>query len=260
MNYTLITGASRGIGKALAERCAIEGFNLLLVARSPDELNQTAAEIHQQYKVDVQVVPLDLLEDGAVEKLMRICEERGFYIRNLINNAGFGIWGPFEEVKLEDHNNLIKLNQQVLMSLIHYCIPMLKGFSSAHILNIASTAAYQPIPYFGVYAASKAFVLSFTQALRQELKKTSVKVTCLCPGPTDSEFYERSGFEKEGFNSALKMDATHVADLAITGMLAGKAVIVPGFSNKLGVYLGKRIPGTMGRLVGSFFKPDKKLK
>lgn len=259
MNYTLITGGNRGIGKALAERCAVEGFNLLLVARSKAELNQTAEEIHQQYKVDVQVIEMDLLEDGAPEKLVEICKEKGFYIRNLINNAGLGVWGPFSQVSLKEHLEVIRLNQQVLVGLTYLCIPMLREFTSAHILNIASTAAYQPIPYFSVYAASKAFVLSFTQALRQELKRTNIQVTCLCPGPTESEFYDRSGFAKEGFNSTLKMEASQVADLGITAMLEGKPVVVPGFSNKLGVFLGKRIPRTMGRVVGNFFKPPKKL-
>lgn len=259
MNYTLITGASRGIGAALAKRCAREGMNLLLIARSDELLKDLAHELSSTYRVEVVPIGLDLLEPHAVKRLYQYCVEKQYKIRVLINNAGFGIWGEFETVSLEEQLNMIRLNQHVMVELCYRFIPMLKEMPYAHILNVASTAAYQPVPYFSVYAACKTFVVSFSRSLRVELKKKKINISCICPGPTESSFFERAGFEKFG-TSGFKMETDEVAEAAIKGMIARKAIIVPGFSNRLGTYFSKYIPsGWTARIIAGYFRPKKSL-
>ncbi len=256
MNYTLITGASSGIGAALARRCAQEGFNLILVARSTASLEALSQEIQEEYKVQVQVITLDLLTPNAAHDLYHQCQKNDWQVRILINNAGMGLWGKFTEASLEHTVEMMQLNQQVLVELSHFFIPMLRAIPYAHILNVASTAAFQPIPYFSVYAASKSFVLSFSKALRNELKRDKINVSCLCPGPTDSKFFSKAGFEKINSSKGAIMKADVVADIAIQDLLDQVAVIIPGASNVFGAFLSKHLPsGLISGLVGKFFQP-----
>ncbi|MFA0964321.1 SDR family NAD(P)-dependent oxidoreductase [Roseivirga sp. BDSF3-8] len=255
MNYALITGASGGIGAAMARRLAEEGLNVLLVARSEDKLRELKAEIREEFRVGVEYLPLDLLEEGAVDTLLDWCHANEYFVRILINNAGVGEWGPFEEKDLQSQLSMMHLNQDVMVSLTHAFLEKMHTFSSAHILNVGSTASYQPIPFFAVYAATKAFVLSFTRALRHELRRSPINVSCLCPGPTDSDFFSRAGFISKQANSIM-MAPEAVADIAIKGLFKSKAVIVPGFSNGLGVVMSKILPqGMLSGIVGSIFKP-----
>lgn len=255
MNYTLITGASKGIGEALAIQCAKEGMHLILVSRSDDLLQDLAQELRSTYRVEVITVELDLLEPYAAKKLYQFCVEHQYQIRVLINNVGFGVWGDFEEIPLDEQLNMIRLNEAVMVELCFRFLPMLKEVPYAHILNMASTAAYQSVPYFSVFAASKAFVLSFSRSLRIELKKKKVNVSCVCPGPTQSEFWNRAGFEK--FSAiGFKMKPEEVAEAAIKGMISKKALIVPGFSNRIGTYFSKHMPaGWAARIIAGYFKP-----
>lgn len=254
MNYTLITGASKGIGQALAKQFARFNCNLFLTARSQHELDELAAGLRKEYKVRVEVLALDLLAEGAAESLYRHCVEHGIKVRILVNNAGLGLWDYFEEAKLEDMLRMMQLNQQVLVELCHRFLPMLKEQPEAHILNVASTAAFQPFPGFSVYAASKAFVYSFSQSLRFELKK-EVNVTCLCPGPTDTAFFSTAGFNHRlDTAEGIKMSVEEVAGKAVEGLLAKKAVLIPGFSNKIGGFFSKLLPtplttNLLGRIV-----------
>ena len=255
MNYALITGASSGIGAAIARELAEEGINVLLVARREDKLQELKAEIRQEYRVGVEYLVLDLLEPGATEELYNWCYSNEYFVRILINNAGVGEWGPFEEKDLQGQLRMMHLNQDVMVALTHMFLEKMREFSSAHILNVGSTASYQPIPFFAVYAATKAFVLSFTRSLRHELKNSHINVSCLCPGPTDSEFFPNAGFASKQANTIM-MKPEAVAQQAVRGLFKGKAVIIPGFSNTLGVVLSKILPqGVLSGVVGSIFKP-----
>lgn len=254
MNYTLITGASKGIGRALAQQFARFNCNLFLTARSREPLDELAASLREEYRIRVEVLAIDLLAEGAAETLFRHCVEQKIKVRILVNNAGMGLWDYFEEARLDDLLRMMQLNQQVLVELCHRFLPMLKELPEAHILNVSSTAAFQPFPGFSVYSASKAFVYSFSQSLRYELKQ-DVNVTCLCPGPTDTAFFSNAGF-KHRLDTAegIKMSVEEVAQKAVEGLLAKKAVLIPGFSNKLGGFFSKLLPtplttNLLGRIV-----------
>lgn len=255
MNYTLITGASKGIGAALAVKCAKEGMHLILVGRSDDLLEKLAQELRSSFRIDVVTVELDLLEPHAVKKLYHYCIEHAYKVRILINNVGLGVWGAFENIAIDEQLNMIRINQSVMVEMCYRFLPMLKEMPYAHILNMASTAAYQPVPYFSVYAATKAFVLSFSRSLRVELKKKKINVSCVCPGPTESGFWERAGFEKFS-STGFKMKPDEVADIAIKGMIDRKALIVPGFSNRIGTYFSKYMSaGWAAQIIAGYFKP-----
>ncbi len=255
MNFTLITGASKGIGAALAVRCAQEGMPLLLVARSADLLETLAQDLRTTYRVEVVTVGMDLLETFAVRKLYNYCVENDYKVRVLVNNAGLASWGEFEHIPLEDQLNIIRLNQTVMVEMCYRFVPMLKEMPYAHILNVASTAAYQPVPYFSVFAAAKTFIVSFSRSLRIELKKKKINVSCVCPGPTETDFFEKAGFEKFG-NAGYKMKPEEVAAAAIRGMINRKAIIIPGFSNRLGSFFSKHLPTSWAaRFIAGYFKP-----
>ncbi len=255
MNYTLITGASYGIGAALARRCAGEGLDLILVARSAEQIEVLAQELTQEFEITVHPLVRDLLAPRAAEELYQTCHDAGWSVRVLINNAGAGVWGPFVEVPLNELLATMRLNEQVLVELCYHFLPMLRNEVNAHILNVGSTASYQPLPYFSVYAATKAFVRSFTRSLRVELHPLGVNVTCLNPGPTQSHFFRRAGFAQMD-DSQFLMDPVEVADGAIRGMLAHKPEVVPGFSNQLGIYLSKYLPPSVTQqVIKTYFKP-----
>ncbi len=259
MNYTLITGASKGIGKELALEFARHNCNLLLVARSAPALEELALELEKEYKVTARWLSLDLLENGAVDTLVEWCRKEAFKVRILVNNAGFGHWENFAHSELDKQLGMVDLNQKVLLTLCYRFIPALENMPEAHILNVASVAGYQPFPGFAVYAASKAFVYSFSQSLRYELRPKGINVSCLCPGPTETGFFSNASFNhKLDSTQGIKMSAREVAAKAVEGLLAKKGVIVPGFSNKLGVWLSKHLPaGFTTAVLGSLVKYSK---
>lgn len=243
MNFTLITGASKGIGRALAHEFARHSCNLLLVARSAAELEALAAELEEEYQVKVRWLSLNLLEAGAEDALMEFCREEDIRVRILVNNAGFGHWENFAESSLEKQLEMVDLNQKILLSLCHRFIPVLEGMPEPHILNVSSVAGFQPFAGFSVYAATKAFVYSFSQSLRRELKPVGINVTCLCPGPTETAFFTNARFtHKLDAAQGIKMPPEEVAREAVNGLLEKKAVVVPGFTNKLGVWFSKHLP------------------
>lgn len=243
MNFTLITGASRGIGKALAREFAAHNCNLLLTARTGDELAEIAGELRHTYQVKVEIFPLDLLVKGAPQTLFRYCVDQQLPVRILVNNAGYAIWKPFGESSIQDQLSMLRLNEGVMLELCYRFIPMLKEQPDAHILNVASTAAFQPFPGFSTYAATKAFVYSFSRSLRVELKAQRINVSCLCPGPTNTGFFNRASFNHRlGESEGIKMPPEEVARKAVADLLANKAVSIPGLSNKLGVLLSKHLP------------------
>lgn len=257
MSYALITGASKGIGKALALELAATGKSLALVARSGEMLQQLSAEISLDYKIDVKTLALDLLSPKASERVYEWCLENNIQIDLLINNAGLGVYGKFTDTSIEKQVAMMQLNQEVLVRLTYAFIPMLQKQKNANILNVSSTAAYQCMPFFSAYAASKSFVLSFSRAIREELKPKNINVSCLCPGPTDSQFFEVAGYEGTGNDiSYVKMTPKAVARAALNGLEYKYAVIIPGFSNKLGAIFSKILPaGITVKAVKFLFRP-----
>ncbi|MGZ3752110.1 MAG: SDR family NAD(P)-dependent oxidoreductase, partial [Mucilaginibacter sp.] len=232
--YALITGASKGIGRSIALQLAQAGYNLLLIARSAPELDQLSAQIRSHDKVDVQYFSIDLSGDGAAKQVADWCKTLDIPVSVLVNNAGYGLWGKFEDLDIADQLNMISLNIGAVVELTHYLLPALKTQNQSYILNVSSTAAYQPVPTLGLYSASKSFILSFSRALRYEIKDTTVSVSCLCPGPTDTDFAKRAGLDAfadlaEKFN----MSPQYVAKIGLKGLFNKKAEIIPGFLNKL---------------------------
>jgi short-subunit dehydrogenase len=225
-SYAIVTGASKGIGKEMAILLAKRGYKLILIARSTTELEELAAELPGE----ALYFTIDLSEAGAAKKVAEFCKNLPVSI--LVNNAGYGLWGNFEENNIGQQLNMLQLNINAVIELTYYLLPQLKKQPS-YILNVSSTAAYQAVPTLALYAASKAFILSFSRALRIELKGT-VSVSCLCPGPTDTGFAKRAGMDSlaelaEKFN----MWPNEVAKRGVEGMFNQKAEIIPGFLNKL---------------------------
>ena len=244
MEYALITGASKGIGKAIAEELARKGFNVLLVARSGDLLIQTARELAARYKITADWLALDLSLADAPQQVHDWCKNKGYTVQALINNAGYGLSGPFEKYNTVQHLNMMHLNMDTLVGMTHLFLPDLRRQSRAYILNIASSAAYQAVPRLSLYAATKAFVLSFSRGLHHELRGSSVSVTVISPGATDTDFPNRAQLGEKGMKAAEKfnMSPQAVASIAVKAMLAGKAEVIAGIVNKVGAFMAWLLP------------------
>lgn len=247
MSYALITGASKGIGKEFAISLAKRKYNLLLVARTEGLLKELAEELQKKYGVTVNCKAIDLSAPDAAKDIISWCNVGGYDVNVLINNAGYGLHGAFETLPLTDQLNMMSLNMNTTVQLTHLALPLLRKYQGkSYVMNIASTAAYQSVPYLGVYSATKAFVLSFTRALRQEMKGSNVSVTCLSPGTVETHFMERAGMDKvkkitkqaDKFN----MQADVVAEFGINAMLKGKAEVIPGLANKIGAFANRLLP------------------
>ncbi|MBN4051423.1 SDR family oxidoreductase [bacterium AH-315-M05] len=258
MDYALISGASKGIGKALAYELAGRKFNLLLTARSESLLDELANDIKQKDNVDVQYLATDLSLPQSPEKIANWCTQNNYSLKILINNAGFGLWGLFDRLPIDGQLNMMQLNMASLVGLTYHLLPNLKNNKEAYILNVSSVAAYQAIPAFTIYAATKSFVLSFSRGLRHELSKTTVKVSCLCPGPTESSFLERAEMmELDETAKKFNMSSEEVAKIAVKGMLKGKAEIVPGLLNKATKQVTHYLPkNMMESLVAKFYMKE----
>ncbi|MEO8860708.1 MAG: SDR family oxidoreductase [Ginsengibacter sp.] len=244
MSYALITGASKGIGRAMAFELAKRNYDLLLTARSSDLLKQVSQEIKSLYPIKVSFIAVDLSEGDAPKKLFSWCTENNYDVSILINNAGYGISGAFQNSSLEKNANLLQLNIVAPTQLCQLFIPLIQKLASGYIMNIASTASYQAIPYLTIYAASKAYVQRFSRGLSQELSKTSISVICISPGPTDTDWASTANIHGKALKLADKfnMDPSTVAEIAVKAMLAKKTEIIPGFINKMGVFMAWLLP------------------
>ncbi|MFD2721028.1 SDR family NAD(P)-dependent oxidoreductase [Hymenobacter monticola] len=242
--YALVTGASRGIGRSISLLLARRGYDLLLVARSEDQLTALAEEIGQKHQRQAQVLALDLAAPGAAETVATWATQQTDQLAVLVNNAGYGLWGRFEQLSLAEQQNMLQLNMSLPVALTHALLPALHRVPKAYILNVASTAAYQAVPSLSLYAASKAFLLSFSRGLRYELKSSNVSVTCLSPGATTTSFADRAGMGAELQATANKVSMTPeaVAEAAVNGLLAGEAEIIPGVLNKVSAGLTSVVP------------------
>ncbi len=244
MPYALVTGASKGIGRAIADELAARGFDLLLVARSEELLQKTQAELTNKYSVGVHYLATDLSAANAAAVLLDWCEQKKIEVSALVNNAGYGLSGPFEGHSPALTTNMMQLNMTTLITLCHAFLPMLKRQPKAYILNISSTTAYQALPLMSVYAASKVFVLHFSRGLHHELRNTSVSVTCVSPGSTDTDFPNRAQVSEKALKAAQKINMTPqaVAKIAVEAMLAGKNEVIAGAINKIGAFFAWLLP------------------
>ncbi len=231
----LITGASTGIGYELATLFAQDKWNLVLLARQRARLLEVSEQLGHTYGVQTQIVVADLSHPRVSEEVMMQFNETGTKIACLVNNAGFGAYGDFADLPLDEQANMIHTNVNALVELTHRLLPHIITVRG-RILNVASTAAFQPGPHMAVYYATKAFVLSFSEALAEELAARGVHVSTLCPGPVPTEFQKRAGLEGTVMSSnPLMVEANVVAREAYEGLMKGKRLIIPGWGNKIGV-------------------------
>ena len=228
-NVTLITGASAGLGVEFARQLAKRGHRLVLAARRKDRLEALAGELD-----NARAVAIDLSAADGTERLMADLNAAGEQVETLINNAGFGLIGRFAKAEPKRLREMIDLNVGTLTDLCRAVAPAMVDRGSGAILNVASTAAFQPGPNMAVYFATKAYVLSFTEALHEELKPHGVRVSCLCPGPTRTEFGEVAGFGGNGAFERFAMQAPEVVEAGLNGLDRNRAVVVPGWANKIG--------------------------
>ena len=245
----LITGASAGLGVEFARQLSKRGHHLVLAARRKDRLDALARELG-----NARAVAIDLSKASAAAKLMADLEAAGEEVEILVNNAGFGLIGRFAELDSKRERQMIDLNVGALADLCRAIAPGMIERKSGAILNVASTAAFQPGPKMAVYFATKAFVLSFTEALHEELKPHGIKVSCLCPGPTRTEFGDVAGFGGNGAFDKLAMEAAEVVESGLKGMDRNRAVVVPGLINKIVAVSTRFTPRSVVRKIAGAIK------
>ncbi|MBI3307378.1 MAG: SDR family oxidoreductase [Candidatus Omnitrophica bacterium] len=238
----LITGASGGIGYEFAKLLAAEGHSLILVARNGEKLQEIALELEKQFPISAKVIPKDLSQSSAREELFREIEREGIPVDILINNAGFGQYGFFSEIDWPRENEMIQLNITALTHLTKLFIGEMIQRKRGRILQLASTASFQPGPLMAVYYATKAYILFFSEAVANELKNTGVTMTCLCPGPTGTDFQKNARMGDNWFFKLNQMDASSVARIGYQGLMKGKSLVIPGWTNYLGSVLSKLSP------------------
>jgi hypothetical protein len=254
----LVTGASAGIGRELARLAAQDGYDLVLVARRRDRLEELSAELTAAHGVKVTVIAADLADRSTPAQIAERLREAGTRVDFLINNAGFGTCGPFAESLLEREVEMIDVNIRALMQLTRLFLPEMVARKRGCILNIASVAGFVPGPYMAAYYASKAFVLSFTEALSEELRGSGVTATASCPGPTASEFGAVARSKDSNLFQRHVADAASVARHAYQAMLAGKVVAIPGFSNKLIAQAVRVGPRAVIRAIAAYLNRKRK--
>lgn len=258
MSYALITGAAKGIGAAIAAQMARKGYDLLLVDIDGTGLEKTKARINERTTIAVHTLQLDLSLPTCAKQIMEWTSPYHNELNVVINNAGYGLNGAFEKLAIEEHENIIDVNIKAQLKIAHAFIPVLKRFNKAYLLNVGSTTCFQSVPYLSVYAASKAFVISFTRSLRFELKDSSISVSCLIPGSTDTDFVHRARMDEHLRRTATRyyMSPEAVGKIAVAGMFKGKSEIIPGVSNKLHSILPKFFPKSfVEKIAGKIYRP-----
>lgn len=243
--YTLITGASSGIGYELAKVFAENKHNLILTARRTERLSLIKEEILSKHNnIDIYVFPMDLTEDNATDILFDKIQKANLKIDILVNNAGFGDFGLFEDADKEKLENMIRLNMLSLTALCKLFLPQMIARKSGRILNVASTGAFQPIPYMAVYGATKAYVQSFSEAIAEELRVHNIFVCSLCPGPTSTEFGNAAGVKDNSavFSITKIASSKNVARFAYKKLMKGKRIAIHRFKNKVQVFLNRILP------------------
>jgi short-subunit dehydrogenase len=245
----LITGASAGLGVEFARQLSKRGHRLVLVARRKDRLDALAKELG-----NARAIAIDLSKSGSAAKLLADLATASEQVEILVNNAGFGLIGRFAELDAQRERQMIDLNVGTLTDLCRAVAPAMVKRKSGGILNVASTAAFQPGPNMAVYFATKAYVLSLTEALHEELKPHGVHVSALCPGPTRTEFGEVAGFGGNGLFDRVAMESPEVVEAGLDGLDRNRAVVVPGFANKAGAFSTRFAPRSVVRRIAGAIK------
>ncbi len=245
----LITGASAGLGVDFARQLSQRGHRLVLAARRKGRLEALAKELG-----NARAVTIDLSKSGSAAKLLANLEDAGEQVEILVNNAGFGLIGRFAKLDAKRQRQMIDLNVGTLTDLCRAVAPAMIKRKSGGILNVASTAAFQPGPNMAVYFATKAYVLSFSEALHEELKPHGVKVTALCPGPTRTEFGEVAGFGGNGLFDRVAMESPEVVAAGLNGLDRNRAVVVTGLANKIGAISTRFAPRSVVRRIAGAIK------
>jgi short-subunit dehydrogenase len=254
MNVILVTGASGGIGKEFARQFAYRGYDLFLVARRKEELEKIKEEFEEEYKIHVSVMACDIAKDP--KSVYDYCKENDLQVSVLINNAGYGDYTSFMNADLDKLQGMIDLNNKALVSLTYYFLKDMKENGYGHIINVGSVASFLPGPYMAVYYATKAFVLSFSMALREELRKENIKVSVLCPGPVKSDFWKVADGDKTAMNTSMfSRMTTDAAKSGYSLFETGKAYVVDGGLNKAMIAVARHLPLELcARLVGTIQK------
>jgi len=256
MAYALITGASSGIGEQFARALAARGHNLVLVARSREKLQSLAAELARVNGILAEALPFDLSAAGAADQLARALGERGHEIDLLVNNAGFGARGEFWQLPLDRQSEMLRLNIHAAMELTHRLLPAMIAKRHGAIINVSSTASFQPVPYTTTYAATKAFVTSFSLGLAEELRAYGVAVVTLCPGGTRTNIFEASQYGRRDFPGGLQ-PAEEVVQEALKALDRGGGLVVPRLFNKVGVFVQRFVPRSLVmRVAANLFRPE----
>jgi len=252
----LVTGASSGIGEAFARTLAARGAHLVLVARSAGKLEALARELSASHGIRAESIAADLSRPGAGAEVSREAERRGLAVDVLVNNAGFGTYGRFEELPAEREHDEVQLNVAAVVDLTRALLPGMLARGRGAVVNVASTAAFQPVPYMAVYGATKAFVLSFSEALWAETRGRGVSVLALCPGQTETRFFEAVGTDEARFGRPETSEV--VVDRALRALARGKSYVVSGSRNWLVAQSARFTPRSVTALVtGMLFRPRK---
>lgn len=229
MLTALVTGASSGIGKCFAEKLAAKNTNLIIVARSEDKLNALAKELQEQYNIQVDVIVKDLTQPSAAREVYEATQAKGLTVDLLINNAGFGDYGEFAQTDESRQVQMVQLNNVAVVDLTHKFLPQMRERRSGSIINVSSIAAFQPIPYLSVYAATKAFIRSFSEALWAENRQYGVRVLVVCPGPTETNFYAAANFPPALARNAKSISTPEeVVNESLKALEKGHATVVVG--------------------------------
>lgn len=244
-HWALITGATGGLGRAFAKGLARRGYNLVLTARKTEALEALAAELAASHDIDVATERCDLAVPGAVTTLKAALDARGIAVETLINNAGLGVHGRFVQKPAEQELAIVDVNVRALTELTHVFAADMARRGGGHILLVASTAAFQPIPGYAVYAASKAYVLSLGHALNVELARSKVTVSVICPGPTETGFWDRAEHRVNAMVASTMMQPEAVAEAGLQALYSGKANLVPGWANKLMAFSSRLLPRSL---------------
>lgn len=260
MPLALVTGASSGLGAEFAEQLAARGHDLVLVARSRDRLEKTAERLQGAHGVQAHVLPQDLAEPDAADRVAHELAARGLTVDVLVNNAGFGTCGRFEEIDPRREHEEMMVNVVALVDLTHAVLPGMLHRGSGAVLNVGSTAGYQPSPYFAVYSATKTFVLNFSLALREEYRGRGIKVTALCPGPVETRFFEAIGTRRAALGGDFAAPGP-VVRAALRALDRDRAYVTPGLGNQVMAHLTPRRPRTLvaaiaGRVTRPVLQPE----
>jgi short-subunit dehydrogenase len=256
--WALVTGASAGIGKALAQELAAGGTNLVLTARRSERLEDLARKLAATHKIRTEVFAADLADASAPEKIATFTREKGIDIELLINNAGFGAYGEFTTVETQRLLDMVQVNCSAVVHLTRLYLPEMVKRRSGDVLIVASTASFQAVPYISTYAATKAFDLLFAEGLAEEMKPYGIRVCALCPGSTESEFHEVAGQTHLAPGRKNRETAEKVAKTGLQALAAGKSYVISGMGNYLGAQTQRLVPRRMvTHIAAKMFRPRK---